>query len=426
MRNYLGDFNLFAFSANVKQASLGVESAIDTTFQVDKGNVFNLTPRRETNEAALLGHHESDKAYDLGSLGEMAVDFNWAEAQHFAWLYSFAYGNVTPSAWGTGYKHLILPTDEMIVPCGTGVFRYGKPLAKRRFADVFVESVTSTFAKDSWAKVQGALKASGKHDDNVTSELITGAYNATTLNLAANGVQGLDAPSRLDSIHLVRVQVPATGEWKDVACTAASDATPAVLTITAPGGVATSTVYEVIYVPIEAAWATFPARVDESPLRVTDLVFKIGGKYNPATHVIDGGHVMAEEIDSVIHTVTNELPIEFRVGGTGSYANYALLKGRTQTIKLSRQMRDYLMQFWIDKNEYLGIQMTATGAEFETGKNYYVDMIFPRCSVLTAPLSVADKVVAEAGDLRIHYDATAGLSSRIEVANQVAKYAQAT
>lgn len=424
MRNYLGNFNLFAFSANLQQTALGTPQTIDTTFQCDRGSVFNLKPRRETNADALTGHHESDRAYNLGNLAEMAITFNRAEAQHFAWLYAFALGSSTPTAWGTGYKHLDLPTEEMILPCGSGIFRYGKRMAKRRFADVFVESLTATFAKDSWAKIEATLKATGKYDDSVTSEQITAAYNVTSLTLAASAVQGSSASERLDSIHLVRVLVPTTGEWKDVVCTAASGATPAVLTIEAPGVAATSTTYEVIYVPTEAAWATFPARVDESPLRVSDLTFKFGGKYNTSTYVVDGGHTIGAEISSIAHTITNETPIEFRVGGTGSYANYAILKDRTQTLKLDREMRDHLLQYFLQEDEYFAVQATATGVEFETGKNFYVDLIFPRVSILDAPISVADKVIAEAGDFHVHYDATAGFSCRAEIANQVAGYAQ--
>lgn len=132
---------------------------------------------------------------------------------------------------------------------------------------------------------------------------------------------------------------------------------------------------------------------------------------------------MSEEIESIEHTINNNMAIEFRVGGAGSYANYAIRKGRTQTLKLSRQFRDYIMQQKISDNEYLGVRMIATGAEFETGKNYYVDIVFPRCNVLKADVTVADTVLAEAGDLVVLQDDTYG-SVRVEVANKVAGYAQ--
>jgi hypothetical protein len=58
------------------------------------------------------------------------------------------------------------------------------------------------------------------------------------------------------------------------------------------------------------------------------------------------------------------------------------------------------MQQKIIDNEYFGVQMTATGAEFETGKNYYVDIVFPRCAVLNAPLKINGNVLGEEGDCR--------------------------
>jgi hypothetical protein len=236
----------------------------------------------------------------------------------------------------------------------------------------------------------------------------------------ANGVQGADAPTRLDNVHMIRVKVPTSAEWKEVEYSIVTGATPAIITIAAPGGVATLVDYEILYVPTEPGWCTFPARVTEPPLRVTDLVLKLGGKWNGTTFL--GGRTLACEVESIEHNINNQAVIEFCIGGTGSYANYSIRKGRIQTLNLSRQMRDYILQQKILDNEYFGVYMKATGDEFETGKNYYVEAVFPRCGVLNAPISVNDKILAEAGDLKVLEDDTYG-SARIEVANKVAAYA---
>ena len=86
-------------------------------------------------------------------------------------------------------------------------------------------------------------------------------------------------------------------------------------------------------------------------------------------------------------------------------------------------MRDFILQQAIKDNEYFGVYVKATGAEFETGKNYYVETVFPRVNVLKAPISVNDKVVAEAGDLKVLQDATYG-SVRVKIGNKVSGYAQ--
>ena len=51
------------------------------------------------------------------------------------------------------------------------------------------------------------------------------------------------------------------------------------------------------------------------------------------------------------------------------------------------------------------------------------EVVFPRCNVLKADVSVNNKVLAEAGDLIVLQDDTYG-SARIEVANKVSGYAQ--
>jgi len=160
--------------------------------------------------------------------------------------------------------------------------------------------------------------------------------------------------------------------------------------------------------------------VTESPLRVTDLVVKVGGKWNGTTFL--EGHTMSEEIESIEHVITNEMAVEFRPGGTGTYANYAYRERRIQTLKLDRQFRDFIMQQKMVDNEYFGVRMKATGAEFETGKNYYVDLVFPRCVVLKAPLKVNGNFLGEEGDLQVLQDDTYG-SARIEIANKVSQYA---
>lgn len=420
-RNYLANFNLFAVSANSKETALNSEQTTDTSLLIAKSDIIDVEPRREDNSNELTGKEEADTIYDLGRTLDRTLNFEKAQAQHFGLAYSYGLGISTPSAWGTGYKHAATPTAAMTLPGFTGVKRFGKVLAKRRLASIFVDSITSTFAKDTWAKLVLGIKSTGKYTDNVITETVNAAYNATSLTLAANAVQGSSAADRLDSVHRIRVKVPSTNEWKEVTFSAASAATPAVITISAPGGAATLCDYEILYVPTEAAWCTFPSRVTEPPLRVSDLVVKIGGKWDGSA--FQGGRTLSDEIETIEHTLNNQMQIEFRPGGTGAYANYAIRGGRIQTLKLNRQMREFILQQAIKDNEYFGVSLKATGAEFESGKNYYVELIFPRVNVLKSPIVVNDKIVGEEGDLIVLEDDTYG-SVLGWVGNKVSGYAQ--
>jgi hypothetical protein len=423
MRNYLANYDQLVVSANLKEAALNTEQTLDTSMLVAMATILQLDPRRESNADELTGKEEPDSVYDLGALTGGDMNFDKAQAQHFGFGYAYGLGSPADgAAWGTGYKHIITPAEGLTLPSFTAAMRIGKTIFKRRFAGMHVDQLTATFAKDSWAKVALAVKGTGKNSSNITKETVNAAYNATSLTLAANGVQGLTPAERLDNVHHIRVKVPTTEEWVDVVFSAVSDATPAEITITPPGGAATLCDYEIIYSPTAVAWESFPGRVSEPPLRVTDLVVKIGAKWDGSA--VTGGHLLAEEIESIEHVLNNQLLIEFRVGGTGSYANYAVRQGRIQTIRLNRQARDYILQRKMTDNEYFVVYMKATGAEFETGKNYFVEIVCPRCNVLKSPVSVGGKFLGEAGDLVVLQDDTYG-SVKVTVGNKVSGYAQA-
>jgi hypothetical protein len=427
INSYIGIFDLLAVSANVQQTVMGSPQTLDTVMEVDAANVMNLDTRREDNSDALTGHVEADTIYNLGALSKFSIAFSRAEAQHFAFLYAYALGLCTDTAWGSGYKHVITPADPGVPPFFTGAFRYGKTIVKGLFSDLLISSVTSTFAKDKWLTLKADINGSGLFASTVIEESVSADYNATSLTLAANGVQGADAPTRLSNVQRIRVQDPVTLEWVQVAYSAVSAATPAVITITAPGSTATSTTYKILYDPIEPAWATFPNRLVESPLRVSNTVMKLGGLWDPVGLNYLGGYTLADEIESIEHTITNTDQIEMRIGGTGEYANYALRVDRKQTLKLTRQMRDYMLQNYIGigqgNAQTFAVRLTATGDSFATGQNYHVDMVFPVVGVLSAPISIADKVVAEAGDLLPMYDPISGYSVRVEIGNTGPTYA---
>ena len=433
--SYIGIFDLLAVSANMQQAAAGVPvmgapQTLDTVMEVDAANVMNLDTRREDNSDALTGHVEADTIYNLGALTKFSIAFSRAEAQHFAFLYAYALGLCTSTAWSAGYKHVITPADPGVPPFFTGAFRYGKTIVKGLFSDLLVSTVTSTFAKDKWLTLKADIAGSGLYASTVIEETVTAAYDAASLTLAANGVQGADAPTRLSNVQRIRVQDPVTLEWVQVAFSAVSGAVPAVITITAPGAAVTATSYKILYDAVEPAWATFPARVVQSPLRVSNTVMKLGGQWDPVGLAYLGGYMLADEIESIEHTITNTDQVEMRIGGTGTYANYALRVDRKQALKLTRQMRDYMLQNYIGigqgNAQTFAVRLTATGDSFATGQNYYVDLVFPVVGVLSAPLSIADKVVAEAGDLLPMYDPISGYSVRVEIGDTVAKYASLT
>ncbi len=410
MRSYRATHNLIAVSANAAESAINTEQTLDTSMLAALTDVINLEPRRENNAEELNGLEEPDTIYDLGAMTGFTMNFPKAQPQHFAFLLGYALGSVASAAAGTGYEHTFTPIandldNSRSNPSFTAGMRYGQTVLKRRFASNFVDSVKATFARDSWCAISGTCKGTGKVDDNMVEESITALDNAVSLTLAANGVEGSTAAARLDNVQRIRVELTA-GQWTEVDYTAVSAATPAVITIASAGGAGDSKTYKVLYIPTESGWHTFPARVSETPLRVSQVTFKLGGAWSGSAFV--GGRTLAAEIDNIEYNLNNNTQVMFSVGAGGTYADRAFRDGRVQTLNLTRDFRDYILQQHIDDNDSFGVYLLAQGAVYDSPHAYQVEMIFPKCGVLSAPISVNGKRIAEAGDLMVLQDDTYG------------------
>ncbi|SDU26669.1 hypothetical protein [Desulfobacula phenolica] len=424
MRSIRANHNIIAVSAYAKETAINTAQTLDLSLLASVGDIITLDPRRESNKDELTGKEEADTIYNLGQTASLSLNFPKAQPQHFALLYAYALGTIASTAAGTGYLKTITPLDGDLetarsLPSFTGGQRLGKTIAKERFSSLFVNGVTSTFARDDWCKVVGDIVATGKYDTSIEEESITAAENVTTLTLAANAVAGSTAQERLDAIHRIRVETSA-GVWEEVAFSAVSSATPAEITITALGAGTDDKTYKVLYAPAETAWMTFPARVSETPLRVSELTFKIGGKYDGSA--FQGGRELGAEINGIEHRLSNNGNVEFVPGGGGSYASQYFRDGRDQTLALDREFRDYIIRNYMNTDEYFGASILAEGAEFDTGHKYGVEIIFPRLGVLKTPVTANGKRLAEKGDMTVLEDDTYG-SVIVKVKNLAQYYA---
>ena len=422
MLNNRANLNLLAVSSSAKETAINTPQTLDTSLLVEASDYINLDVRRESNANEANGREEADVLYDNGATASGALNFSKLQPHQVAFLLAFGLGTVATEAAGTGYKHTITPISgdvdgQRSNPSFTAAQRIGQTINKRRFASCFVDSLSITFAKDDWVKASGQVKATGLYTDTVIEEDVTAMDNATTLNLS-QAVAGATAQQRLDSVQVVRAV--SGGGYKFAAVSAVSAATPAVLTISSLGGAGTSTTYKVLYTPADPAWATFPARVTETPMRVSQACLYLGGTWDGTAFV--GGKAVGAEIESCEYSLANNLQVQFALCAGGAYAGIAFRDGRSQSIKLSQEMRTMLLQTYMANTEYFGLHILCEGAEFDTGHNYTLELIFPRVAVLSAPLSTSGKKVAEAGDLQVLEDGTYGSVIAI-VKNKVASYA---
>ena len=424
MRHDGATHNLTAISARYSEDSINQFKEVDLTLLSDIGDVVNLSPRREDNSDEANGKEEPDQIYDNGYTAETTRNHNRAQPQHFAYLFAYGLGVCNSVPAGNGHLHTITPIPRGVdlareLPSMTLLTQMGETVLKQRFASMFVDSVTATFAKDAWVKINGNLKGTGKHQDSVTTEVVSEAANAVSITLAANGVEGSTADERLDSIHRIQAELTA-GVWTDVVFTAVSTATPAVITIAAPSADAGAVNYKILYVPIEGAEFTFPSRVVESNLRVAEMSFNLGGTWDGSAFV--GGRPYGAELSQIICNLSNSSSVSFVPGGGGSYASMHERSQRKQTLKVDRKFRDFIFQQHIKDNDQIGAYIKCVGAEYEPGHNYQVEIIYPRVGLLSAPLSVNNRKIAEAGDFVVMEDETYG-SVIVRVKNMWPGYA---
>ncbi len=424
MLNPRASLNLTAVSAGTMETAINTFQDLDQSILIGDSDYLNLDLRRENNVDEANGKEEADLIYDNGNTASGTFNFAKLQPNQAAFILAYALGNCATVAAGSGYQHTITPIDGDVDvarsnPSFTAAQRIGKTIDKRRLASCFVDSATLTFAADDWVKGSASIKATGMHEDTVIEETVTAADNATTLTLAANAVQGATDAERLDSIQVVRAMVG--GGYKFAVVNAVSADTPAVITIESLGGSGSKVDYKILYTPTEPAWATFPARIVETPLRVAQACIHLGGNWDGSQFV--GGHQVAATLRQFEYKINNNMSLEFTPCAGGANAGRCFRSGRVQTLTLTRNMRNMLMQRYMDANEYFGLYLLCEGAEYEAGQKYTLELIFPRLGLLSAPMSTDNKLVAEAGDLQVLEDATHG-SAIVRVKNLVPGYAQ--
>jgi hypothetical protein len=425
IRNFLATHNLLAVSAGRREVAMNLEQELDTTLLADLNSILNYQALKFPNREELTGKEEADRLHDLGGKVGGTINFPRAQPQHCAFLLAYALGAVaTAPAGESGYRHTIRPLDGEVDaarsnPSFTAAMRFGRQVLKRRFASCFIDQVKLEFAKDGWAKISGTVKGSGKVEDNTRVEDLAAPHNAGALTLGA-GVAGDDGAERRANVQAVKVLNPDTQAWDEVAYGAVSAAVPAVITITPPGSNATPTTFRVYYLPRESGWMDFPPRVEEPPLKVSNLTVSLGGRWDGAAFY--GGQLLAAELRAVTWTCKNNLTPETTPGAGSGYANRAFRTGREQSLKFDRDFRDFLLAQNLKDNDTLAVRLLAQGPEFEPGANYQVELVFPRVAVLSAPVRAAQRRLGEDLEFAVLEDDDFG-SVVASVQNQVSSYA---
>ncbi len=377
------------------QAALGTAATVDARFQIDSGGLLKTEHDREDNADDITGFEGASEIIPFGYMAGGEFSQKRAKPDFILWALAFALGNCSSVAAGTtGYQHTITPQTGSDMDSFTAVQILGATLLRERYLGNVITEFT--LGLDKWITARAAVKGTGQKDVDWVKEDVSAAENATSLTVAQN-IQGTDEAARLNSIHHIRVKLDGEDHYTEVQFSASPSATS--ITITAPGGTATDITYEVFYVPEVAAYfSSLPSFKTEPYLKVMNLTLKVGAHWNGTT--LSGGRTIVDDFISGELKVTNEGDMKFGPGSNIEYANSFDRQGRLVVWSLSHKMRDILREYQLEQNEYFSGSIKITGAEYESGHNYEIEIIMPKLGIVSQNIEVNNKLFAVAGDLK--------------------------
>lgn len=170
-------------------------------------------------------------------------------------------------------------------------------------------------------------------------------------------------------------------------------------------------------------WQVEPDKLIESALRVSGLRLTVGGYWSDDDQKHYGGRVMRCELNSIEWQFKNNLKYEFCAGTAGDYANRCWRDGREQTLSIDRELRDFIYQKGLEKEESFALSMEAVGMSIEDGIDYKLDIIFPSVTLLDSQISDSDKRDTEKMELQVLQKDNAP-SVAVTVVNCVPAYCQ--
>lgn len=431
-KNYItqvGKFAVMRTKESPKGTAIGTASG-GVTMDVDAGSMIKLDREIENNAEQIHGSEMPTETYYGRHSASGSVSQEKAKPDFLAFILSFCLGACTSTAAGsTGFKHTITrPVNNPDHPSFTEQQQHGESILKERFAGNHVSVVTIEFGDGPWVSASADIVGWGKKDENFVREAIATAATATTAELTED-VQGSTDAERLESFFEARAKDTGADLWEFPVVSEVSAADPAVITYSPAIGTGTGNVnLEVTYIQDEAdlSWCTFPAKISESPLKVTDCEIRLHGLWN-GTSFSGGRPVPVDEGLGMSIAITPEITIHHGPDASGSlFATDSHREGLGIEITITKKMKDAIMQASMDKSdqENIAVRLLLQGAEIDIGGGFYFggEIIFPRCRLLSDEIGDAGKIKQEVPVLQVLDDGTYDGVVAI-IYNQVSAYA---
>lgn len=388
--------NLFAVGAGAQEVAINTFGILDQSIVVGAGDFIQMAPLRETNRGEDTGFEEPTEVYDNGRTYKMSFSPKFCTYNKMAFLLSYAFGTCATVAAGTGYKHTITPIARDVDydrsnPTFTAAQRLSDDTQWTRFASGAVQSVTENYEPGKWVKIAAALVLSGKYDKVVTEEAVTDLDNVTALTLST-AVPGATPAERLANVRTIRVQYNGIKD-QYISPVSVDDQDPAVITIASLGGTGDTVTYKVLYRHPDPAWLPLPAAISEPNIKVSQVVITIGGSWNGTE--FQGGRTICSDLGSLEAKFTNDgldpMQTPCAADPDQQYGGIMKRSGRTQTITLSKELRDVLIGAIFDAEDTIGLEIVAEGVTFPGDtEQYSYRRVWPVCAIMDNQLGTSN------------------------------------
>jgi len=422
--------NLFSMSVASQETAINTEQTLDQSIVVAAGDFAQIVPMRETNRGEATGSEEPTEFYDNGRTYSMSISPKFCNYNMLAAIQAYCMGAVDTTSLTEGYKHTITPIEgfvdnERSNPTFTAAQRLGGGTQYLRLASGAVQSMSETYKPGEWVKLSASMVFTGKYEKGFTTEVVSSGDNATSITLSAT-VAGSTAAERLDNVQAVRAEQDGIAKQYYLVPTAVSSASPSEVTIPSLGGAGSTNVnYYVLYRSDSVSWLPLPSAIEEPNIKVSNIFITIGGSWNGTE--FQGGRTVCSDLGSIEIKYSNDgLDPKMTPCGTDQDQQYAgLLKrtGRTQTITLSKELRDAVMGELYDGLDTIGLHIVTEGPIIDgmTAQRYGYERVFPKLAIMDSQLGSESALNQETLTLEAMNDGSYG-STISMITNNVSQY----
>jgi hypothetical protein len=430
-KNYVEDLGAIALwrDMEVPKGSAATSSGVSMRF--DKGSGVKLARPVEDDSDTIRGAELPTETFCAARSAAGSYSQKRCKPDFLAFVLAYFLGDCVSTAAGpTGYEHTIIGLDDSDHPSFTVAQRKGNSIFKERIAGNCINSFELSLG-ESFCVLKADIASLGKREVNYTRETVTTAANATTIQSAANGVQGSSAGVRISNVFQIKGKDTGSDDWtypvkEGLSPLSVSTGVPADIVMPSAVGTGTGNIDLMVdYIPVEPGWCSFPGENPESPLKMMEAQITLDGYFNGTA--ISGGRVIpAGSVFGCTIKGENSINVEHGPGLTSDLSGCDSTRGgRRLTITIPRKLRDTILEYQADHadSEDMAVRFLVQGAEIDVGLGFFfgAELIFPKCRLQTKENDANKDMLQETAVIEVLDDGTYG-GVVIKAYNKVASY----